>query len=113
MTLYLFCLFLVYFSILETSVESRFTLGYVFIAIFILWVSLNIAVMVWHAVKFIKQLLKRSYFRYNDRKLATKVAKVITKLDVELEANNDCNPFKDEKTEDIDRYTVETKCVVL
>ena len=73
-TLYFFCLFLVYCSISETSVESRFSLGYVFIGVFLVWVCVNFTVIIWQALKFVKQLMKRSYYRLNHRKLAIVVA---------------------------------------
>lgn len=75
-TLYLFCLFLVYYSISETSVESRFTLGYVSIGVFFVWVCVNFAVIIWQALKFVKQLMKRSYYRFNNKNLAKIVSQI-------------------------------------
>ena len=45
--LYIFCLLLVYFSILETKTESRFKLGFVFMILFYFWLSLNFIFIVW------------------------------------------------------------------
>ena len=61
--LYIFCLFLIYFSILETSTESRFTLGFVFMVIFLVWVCLNFLIVIWQALRFVKLLIKRGYYR--------------------------------------------------
>ena len=39
---YAFCLFLVYFSVSETSASSRSTLGIYFIGLFITWMAINV-----------------------------------------------------------------------
>ena len=45
--IYIFCLSLVYFSIAETSTASRFALGYISIALFIFWATLNFTFIIW------------------------------------------------------------------
>ena len=78
--LYIFCLFMVYFSIVETGVYSRFTLGYVFIGVFIVWMCLNLTFIIVQAIERIKLLLKRSYYRSLRHKLAEKVKAITKKL---------------------------------
>ena len=98
--LYLFCLFMVYFSILETSFESRITIGYVFIACFISWTCLNFTVIIYLAIKFAKLLLQRSYFRFNHRLVAKDVSKVANKLrrDFKNEQGYENHVLKETKT---------------
>ena len=74
--LYIFALFLVYFSMLEIDPANRITVGYAFIGVFIAWMVANVTFILWQTVIFIKKLMKRQYYLLSDRKLAGKVAKV-------------------------------------
>lgn len=82
--LYIFAMFLVYFSILETDPANRITVGYAFIGVFIAWMVANVSFILWTTVVFIKKLMKRQYYLMSDRKLAGKVAKVAGNLKNDL-----------------------------
>lgn len=78
--MYVFCLFLVYFSILETSTESRFTLGYIFISLFIVWASTNFSLVIWQTIKLSIMLIKRSLYRKRSRVLNKQVKFVVKNI---------------------------------
>ena len=61
--IYVFCLFMVYFSSSETSPANRATLGLGFIGLFILWLVLNFFLIIRQALYFTRLLLKRSYYQ--------------------------------------------------
>ena len=78
--MYIFCLFLVYFSFGETSVDSRFALGYVFIMLFFIWSALNFTLIFWQSVRRCKMLLKRYKFRLINKRVKKSVSKTVKDL---------------------------------
>ena len=70
--IYVFCLFMVYFSFTETEVGSRYALGYLFMIVFFAWSALNFALIFWQSIRRCYLLLRRYLFRSDSGKRVKK-----------------------------------------
>lgn len=77
---YVFCLFLLYFSSSEASYSGRIAVGYCFIGLFILWLMLNLCAVLMQSLNFIKLLLKRSYYQANIQRVQQSIREVKERL---------------------------------
>ena len=81
---YFLIMIVFYFNILESSAETRFTVGYIWIACFIAWMVANVTFILWQTLIFAKTLLRRQYLVFSDRKLSNSVALMSDKLTYSL-----------------------------
>ena len=92
--IYLFCLFMTYFTGESENHSARFTMGYVFIGFFVVWLAVNLITVIWQAVAFARRLMKRGYVKVTHKELVKSVSKTASTLRRDVIGHG--NPFRDE-----------------